>query len=182
MVSALPTRTQRFVAKPLMEQIELLEEHKERYQEKFEKNLERFKEMRLIRGIPGFGPVLTNQVVGIVVSPHRFATKYKFFSYAMLVKHRQMSDGVVYGNRRAHGNIQLKAVFKMAAKAAIGSKNAFRRKYERMLAGGSKEHAARNAVARALAATVLGVWKRGRKYDDHYREVMPRPRGCRNRT
>jgi transposase len=182
MVSALPTRTQRFVAKPLLEQIELLEEHKERYQEKFEKNMERFKEMRLIRGIPGFGPVLTNQVVGIVVSPHRFATKYKFFSYAMLVKHRQMSDGVVYGNRRAHGNIQLKAVFKMAAKAAIGSQNAFSRKYERMLAGGSKEHAARNAVARALAATVLGVWKRGRKYDDHYREVMPRPRGCRNRT
>jgi transposase len=182
MVKALPTRTQRFVAKPLLEQIELLERHKTVYKERFEQNLTRFREMRLIKGIPGFGPIFANQVVGIVVSPWRFATKYKFFSYAMLVKHRQLSDGVAYGNRRAFGNIQLKSIFKMAAKSVFNSDNAFGRKYKRMLSEGYTEKAARNAVARALAATVLGVWKSGKKYNDHHREVGPRPRGCRTKT
>jgi transposase len=182
LIQALPTRTQKFVAKPLLEQIALLERHKTVYQKSFERNLKRYREMQLIKGIPGFGPVFANQVVGIVVSPWRFATKYKFFSYAMLVKHRQLSDGIAYGNRKAFGNIQLKSIFKMAAKSVIRSDNAFGRKYERMLSEGRTDKAARNAVARALAATALGVWKSGKKYNDHHREVEPRPRGCRIRT
>jgi transposase len=182
LVQALPTRTQKFVAKPLMEQIAMLERHKTVYQKSFERNLKRYREMQLIKGIPGFGPVFANQVVGIVVSPWRFATKYKFFSYAMLVKHRQLSDGIAYGNRKAFGNIQLKSIFKMAAKSVIRSDNAFGRKYERMLSEGRTDKAARNAIARALAATALGVWKSGKKYNDHHREVEPRPRGCRIRT
>jgi hypothetical protein len=138
--------------------------------------------MRLIKGIPGFGPVFANQVVGIVISPWRFATKYKFFAYAMLIKHQQLSDGVVYGNRRAFGNIQLKSIFKMAAKMVFLSDNAFGRKYKRMLSEGRTEKAARNAVSRALAATVLAVWKSGKKYDDHYREDMLGKKGCSGRT
>jgi len=171
LVKELPTRSQKFVAKPIQEQIAMLERHKEVYHKRFEQNLKRYREMQLIKGIPGFGPVFTNQVVGMVVSPWRFATKYKFYAYAMLVKHQQMSDGVAYGRRKAFGNIQLKSIFKMAAKIAIRSDNAFGRKYERMLTQGHTKTAARNAVARALAATVLGVWKSGRKYDDHHREV-----------
>lgn len=182
LVEELPTRGQKFVAKPLLEQIAMLERHKEVYHKRFEQNLKRYPEMRLIKGIPGFGPIFTNQVVGIVVSPWRFATKYKFFSYAMLVKHRQLSDGVAYGNRKAFGNVQLKSIFKMAAKKVAHSDNAFGRKYERMLTQGCTEKAARNAVARALAATVLGVWKSGKKYNDHHREVEPRPKGRCKRT
>ncbi len=183
LVQKLPTRTQRFVAKPLLQQIELLESHKEVYQKKFVQNMKRFREMRLIKGIPGFGPVFTNQVVGIVVSPWRFATKYKFFSYAMLVKHRQMSDGVAYGERKAYGNIQLKSIFKMATKVVLSSENAFKRKYQQMILEGASQKAASNAVCRSLAATVLGVWKSGKKYDDHYREVMQRKKkGSHNRT
>jgi transposase len=157
LVKALSTHTQKFVAKPLLEQIKLLEQHKAVYQKQFERNLKRFREMRLLKGIPGFGPVFANQVVGIVISPWRFATKYKFFAYAMLVKHQQMSDGVMYGNRRAFGNTQLKSIFKMAAKMVFHSDNAFGRKYKRMLSEGRTEKAARNAVSRALAATVLAV-------------------------
>jgi len=182
LVQALPTRTQKFVAKPLLEQIAMLNRHKAIYHKKFEQNLKRYREMRLIKGIPGFGPVFTNQVVGIVVSPWRFATKYKFFSYSMLVKHRQLSDGVSYGNRKAFGNSQLKSIFKMAAKLVVRSDNSFGRKYEQMLVQGCTRKAAHNAVARALAATVLGVWKSGKKYNDHHREVQPGPNGCRKVT
>lgn len=180
MLTVLRTKQQQFVAQKLLEQIVLLEEHKKSYQVLFEQNLKSFREMKWIHSVPGLGPTTANQIVGIVVSPWRFSSKYKFFSYAMLTKHSQNSDGVEYGKRKAQGNRQLKAIFKQAAlSAAVVSKgNAFRRKYEGMLRRGATERAARNAVARAIAATVLAVWKRGKSYSDKYREVMQQRCGC----
>ena len=184
MLGVLQSKYQRFVAQSLLEQIALLEEHKKSYQDLFERNMKRFREMKWISSVPGLGPTTTNQIVGIVVSPWRFATKYKLFSYAMLTKHSQMSDGVEYGKRRVNGNSQLKSIFKQAALSAtrVCKENAFRRKYKNMLQQGASERAARNAVARALAATVLAVWKRGKNYSDRYREVMQQRCGCRKRT
>ena len=113
-------------------------------------------------------------LVGIIVNPHRFADKYRFFSYAMLVKHKQMSDGRSYGQKRSYGKTQLKEIFRGAALSAIRSNNAFARKYQGMLAAGHQEKAARKAVARTIAATVLGVWKSNKMYDDNCWEGQQR--------
>jgi transposase len=178
-VEKLPSKTKQEVARALFEQLSLLvRQRREIYGERFRKNLRRFKELRLLCSIPAFGVVRSNQVVGIVVTPHRFADKYHFFSYAMLIRHKQLSDGTQYGNKRAFGKVQLKAIFKSAAVSALRGDNAFRRKYDRMRRAGVADKAARNAVSRALAATMLGVWKSGRKYNDHYQEVQQRE-GCR---
>lgn len=96
----------------------------------------------------------------------------------MLVKHKQLSDGLVYGKKSAYGKTELKGIFKMSARQVIQKNNAFRRKYEQMLESGSNAQAASNAVARALAATVLGVWKSGKKYSDRYREVLSGKNSC----
>ena len=40
-----------------------------------------------------------------------------------------------------------------------------------MRTNGSTDKAAQNAVAQALASTVLAVWKSETKYKDYYREV-----------
>jgi transposase len=173
-IAQLPTEALRYVACPLLEQIWMLEEHKRGYEERFEENARRYKPIRLIMSIPGFGPVRANQVTGIVVTPHRFPDKYHFFSYAMLVKHKQISGGKEYGKKRAHGQTVLKDVFKTAVFSVLKSDNAFRRKYEATLAQGRDARAARNAVARMLAATVLGVWKSGKKYNDKHMEVTRR--------
>jgi hypothetical protein len=85
---------------------------------------------------------------------------------------------VVYGKKRAYGKTQLKAIFKMAARDVLRSGNAFQRKHAGMISAGASEQAARNAVARALAATVLGVWKSGKKFDDHDREVKSEKNGA----
>jgi transposase len=180
MVKKLPSKAKREVAQALFEQLELLtRQQREVYWERFRKNLRRFKELRLLCSIPGFGVVRANQVVGIVVTPHRFPNKYHFYSYAMLVRHKQISDGANYGNKRAFGKTQLRAIFKSAAVSVLRGDNAFRRKYDRMRQTGVADKAARNAVSRALAATMLGVWKSGKKYNDHYQEVRQQE-GCRN--
>jgi len=176
-IEQLPCQQQRYVARGLMAQLELLQAQKKDYEKKFKANAKKYKAIRLVMSIPGFGPVLANKIVGIVVSPHRFANKGKFFAYASLVKHVQKSDGRVTGKRQANGCKQLKAVFRIASLAALSSDNAFRRKYDQMRMQGASDRTARQAVARSQAAAVLGVWKSGKKYNDKHRELM-QARSC----
>lgn len=177
-IQQLPCDQQQYVATKLLRQMELLIKQKKSYEARFRANARKYKEIRLIMTIPGFGIVLSNQLVGIVISPYRFANKGKFFAYAKLVKHRQTSDGKVYGQTRTNGRPQLKAVFRIATTVVMRTESSFRRKYDDMRLRGASDRAARQAVSRALAATVLGVWKSGEKYNDTHRELM-QAKGCR---
>ena len=173
-IQELPTDTQRYVACTLFEQIDLLEEQKRGYVERFEANGKKYKEIKRLMTIPGIGPVRSNQIVAIMVTPFRFPDKYNFFSYAKLTKHNRMSDGTQYGKRSGSGQPLLKEVFKMSVFGAMKSNTAFRRKYDEMRTAGSDDRAARNAVAKKIAATVLAIWKTGKNYNDKYMEVTQR--------
>ena len=170
----LDTEEKRYVARTLFELIALLEEQKLGYLEQFEENVRRHKPLKLLTSIPGIGTVRANQIVAVMVTPYRFPTKYNLFGYAMLTKHNRESDGKLYGKKRAYGPSVLKEVFKSAALNAIRSDTKFRRKYEEMRNAGKEDPVARSAVAKKIAATVLGVWKSGIKYNDQYQEVTQR--------
>jgi transposase len=179
MISRLDTDERRYVACTVFEQLGLLEEQRRGYVERFEANERRYKPIRLLTSIPGIGPVRANQIVAVMVTPHRFPDKYHLCSYAGLTKHKLVSDGKLYGRKRAHGPTALKRVFRSAALSAMKSNTAFRRKYDAMRSAGGDDRAARGAVARKLAATVLGVWKSGKRYDDKHTEVTQRQnQGC----
>jgi len=170
----LPTDTQQYVACTLFEQIDLLEEQRRGYLERFESNAKRFKEIKRLMSIPGIGPIRANQIVAIMVTPFRFPDKYHFFSYAKLTRHGRESDGKQYGKKPANGRPVLKEVFKMAVFGAMKSDTAFKRKYDQMRRAGADDRMARNAVAKKIAATVLAVWKTGKKYNDKHEEVTRR--------
>ena len=171
LLKKLPTDAQHYVACTLFEQIDLLEEQRRGYEERFAANVERYKEMKLLTSIPGIGPIRANQLVAIMVTPHRFEDKYHLNSYAKLTKHPRESDGKKYGMKRANGRPMLKSIFKSAVLGAMKSDTSFRRKYESMRAQGADDCAAKGAVARMIAATVLAIWKSGKKYNDKYKEV-----------
>jgi transposase len=166
LINSLRTENQRFVAIPLYERIQQLEKHKIMYEKKFEANHRKFKTIRLLTSIPGIGTIRANQLVALIVSPYRFPTKYHFFSYCMLIRHKQNSDGVVYGKKRPMGQSQLKDIFKSSRLAVLKGSSALKMKYELMQANGTTQKAAYGALSRSIAATVLGVWKSGKKYDD----------------
>jgi transposase len=170
----LPTDTQKYVACTFFEQLNLLEEQRRGYLERFESNAKRFKEIKLLMSIPGIGPVRANQIVAIIVTPHRFPNKYHLFSYAKLTKHARESDGRQYGKKPARGQPLLKKVFKSAVLGAMKSNTSFKRKYEERRAAGASDRTARHEVSKAIAATVLAVWKTGKKYNDKHREVTRR--------
>jgi len=167
-ISLLPNETMRFVAGPLLERIWFLEEQKYQYELRFMDNVGAIKAIGLLATIPGIAAVRANQIAGVVVSPRRFANKYKFFAYAMLIKHHKLSDGKIYGKKKPFGQALLKGIFKSGALSALRGKNRFSRHYEACIAKGLDDRKARNSVSRLLAATALGVWKSGKKYDDNY--------------
>lgn len=177
-VERLPTAYQRRVAESLLRQLEVLDDEKKAFEQCFAENARSDRVAGLLKTIPGIGDIRANQLVAIIVTPARFENKYHFFAYAMLVKHKQQSGGREYGSRRARGQTLLKSIFYNAVYGALRSDNAFRRKYEVMLQRGTHVRAARQAVARALAATVLGVWKSGKPYDDKHREKGPKKKTC----
>lgn len=181
-IKKLRTENQRFVAKPLFDRINLLQKHKLAYEKKFNSNVSKIKEIKLMTSIPGFGSIRANQIVANVVTPYRFKTKYKFFAYCMLVDHIQNSDGNTYGKKRPKGKKDLKEIFKSSRLSVLKGSSAIKLKYELMQANGATQSAAYNALSRTLAALVLGIWKSGKKYDDQKFERVVRKNYVLNKT
>jgi transposase len=161
-----------FIAKGAYERLQTLLSQKEDFFAEMKLRSKPFKEVKILRTLPGIDHVHAWQIVAYVVTPHRFASKYKFWSYCGLVKHRQISDGKVYGNKKAHGNNALKDVFRKAGKAAIRGSSGVKAYYEHLISKrGFGEREAYNAVCREIAALVRSLWKKGEKYnDEQYRK------------
>ena len=135
---------------------------------------------RVLRTLPGLGPIRVAQLIPIVVTPHRFRTKRQFWAYCGLgIVTRSSADWIqvdgqwvkarvaqTRGLNRNH-NHTLKAIFKAAATTVICQKQTtrFRDAYERLCAQGTKPNLAKLTVARQLAATLLAMWKHQEVYD-----------------
>lgn len=164
----------RFVGENVYKRIVVLENQRIEFVKEMERQTKKYPEIRLLKTIPGIGTIHACKIVSTVVTPARFANKYKFCSYCGLVNHRRESDGKYYGQKQAQGNGTLKSVFKMAGRTVLQGTSSFRRDYDRMLTKGINHQAAYNAVCRKIAAIVLAVWRKGEKYDDRYPEDLKR--------
>jgi transposase len=131
---------------------------------------------KLLRTVPGIGPIRAAEILGVVGSPHRFRTKRQFWCYVGLaVVTRSSADYRVdagelkrklrqstRGLNRNH-NPQLKAIFKGAVLDSM--RGDFREHFEALVKGGMRPEMARLTVARKLAAITLSIWKTGEPYD-----------------
>lgn len=162
----LPRPDQRFVAESFYKMIASIESQREAYVKEIKKLSRGFREIKSLKTIPGIGDIQAAKIVSQVVTPERFKSKYKFFSYCGLVRQVQSSGGKDYPGAKIHGNRILKCVYKMAAHSAISGSSSLREYYDRLLGQGLNVKAARNAVSRKIAAISLAVWKHGSKYND----------------
>lgn len=162
----LPRPDQRFVAESFYKMIASIESQREAYVKEIKKLSRGFREIKSLKTIPGIGDIQAAKIVSQVVTPERFKSKYRFFSYCGLVRQVQSSGGKDYPGAKIHGNRILKCVYKMAAHSAISGSSSLREYYDRLLGQGLNVKAARNAVSRKIAAISLAVWKHGSKYND----------------
>lgn len=156
--------TDRFVAEGLFDQIQMLTQNKDRYIKRMESYTERHPEIKALTSLPGISHIRANIIASVVCSPKRFANKHKFWSYCMLVRHDQQSDGVSYGKIKKIARADLKEVFIGAAQSALRGDSALRLYYDEMRAKGLDHSAARKNVARKIAAISLALMRTKQSY------------------
>jgi transposase len=162
----------------LYEQLELLLKLSDEASKEMCREARKHSAYKLIRPIPGLGPVRTAQVIAAVSSPHRFRTKRQFWPYCGLAVVIHSSGDYEWDGDRVkrrkkpvqtrglnkNYNRTLKAVFKGAALTAIATNREFKEYYQRMIDKGIRPEMARLTVARKIAAITLSVWKKGEKF------------------
>jgi transposase len=174
----------RTVAMSLYDQYDFVVELKEKAEAELLQELGKHSIARMLQTAPGLGPIRVARLLSVVITPHRFRTKRQFWSYCGLgIVMRSSSDWVraVDGRwmraqvQHARGlsrqyNRSLKDVFKGAATTVITqtNKDPIYAVYERLIESGTKPNLAKVSLARAIAATVLRMWKDGEEYKPEY--------------
>jgi transposase len=164
------TPAKKFVAEKLYHQIIANEEIKKDYMRQFRINVLEDKIIKNLTTIPGVGPVRAHIIAAYISSPARFETKYKLWSYSMLIRHKDESDGYIIKKRTPHGRKELKCAFMGAAQRIVISKSmtGLKEYYLYCLQRRNlNEKKARKSLARKIAAITLVIMKKGTKYDDN---------------
>ncbi len=140
------------------------------------------KPWKLLRLIPGIGPIRAAVAMALIQTPHRFRTKRQLWTYSGLALEtydsaeyhkaagqleRRKKPATVRGLNKDH-NHDLKDIFKGAATRVSGSRGPLRDFYENLLAKGRKPTLARLTLARKIAAITLIVWKKEVRFDANY--------------
>jgi transposase len=140
------------------------------------------KAWKLLRRIPGIGPIRAALLIALMQTPHRFRTKRQLWNYSGLglETHDSAQYRVVEGQlqrskkpvtlrglNKDH-NHDLKDIFKGAAMRASTAAGPFHDFYEALLAKGKKPTMAQLTLARKIAAITLIVWKKEVRFDANH--------------
>ena len=138
---------------------------------------------KLLRQIPGIGPLRAAHLLAVMQTPHRFRTQAAAlwnYSGLGLETHDSAQYRVVEGQLQRskkpvtlrglndNHNHDLKDIFKGAAMRASTAAGPLRDFYETLLAKGRKPTMARLTLARKIAAITLIVWKKEVRFDANY--------------
>ena len=139
---------------------------------------------KILRSIPGIGPLRAAVILGFTITPHRFRTKNQFWKYCGLAVTSEVTgeyafiDGRLCRSRKKplvrglniNYNRALKEAFKGAATtAAMG---AWRSHFDTMVANGTRPPLVLLTLARKIASIALAIWKKGEQYDNNKLKFM----------
>ena len=159
-------------------QLDLLKEQRKEIKKIFLKEARRNPIQKILRGIPGFGPIRSAFAIAVIGTPHRFRTQRQLWSYSGLSvviqsssDYQVVASGIIRkqqkhntrGLTRNYNRI-LKFVFKGAAKEAI-RKDPVKTLYRRKIEKGMRPELALLSIARRLATITLILWKRGEPFN-----------------
>jgi transposase len=137
---------------------------------------------KLLRQIPGIGPIRAALLVALLQTPDRFRTKRQLWAYSGLAIETHASgeyryvDGRLRRSQKAvalrglnkNHNHDLKSIFKSTSVRASSAAGPLREFYESLVAKGMKPSMARLTLARKIAAITLIVWKKGVRFDGEH--------------
>jgi len=134
--------------------------------------------IKILRSIPGIGPLRSAIILGLAVTPHRFKTVKQFWNYCGLAVRTHATgeyafvEGKVQKSRKQplvrglnrNYSRALKEVFKGAALSV--SLGPWKEQYEAMVEEGKDPSLVRLTLARKISSITLALWKKGERYDE----------------
>jgi transposase len=127
-------------------------------------------EIKLLRTVPGIGPIGACRFSAYIHTPQRFSSKRKLWKYCRLsVSHRSSNGKPLRRPRLDHSGCgRLKDVSRKAFEVAVRSRqdNGFKRAYQRALETTRDATHARLTVQRKIVSTLPAMWIRKTTYDD----------------
>ena len=177
-LSKFPISESRMRATLYYAQLDLLKEQRKEIKKAFLKEARGHPVQKILRGIPGFGPIRSAFAIAVIATPHRFRTQRQLWSYSGLsvIVHSTSDYEIIAGRimRKQHKhstrgltrdyNRILKMVFKGAAIEAI-RKDPIKTLYQKKISKGIRPEMATLSIARKLAAITLVLWKRGETFN-----------------
>ncbi len=129
-----------------------------------------FPEIKLLRTVPGIGPIGACRFSAYIHTPSRFSSKRKLWKYCRLSVSHRSSNGKPLRRPRLDrsGCGRLKDVSRKAFDAAVRSPkdNGFKRAYQRALETTHDKTHARLTVQRKIVSTLRAMWLRRTPYCD----------------
>ena len=165
-------------AKRLLEQLESLAPLCLEAQNDLVRESRKHQSYKILRGIPGLGPIRVALIQAFVATPHRFQNKRQFWTYIgfSVIRRGSAEYEITQGElKRAkrkplprglnnNYNRILKNVFKGAAITAA-YRGPFKEFFDERLAHGMRPNLALLTVARKIASITLSLWKKGERFD-----------------
>ena len=129
-----------------------------------------FPEIKLLRTVPGIGPIGACRFSAYIHTPSRFSSKRKLWKYCRLSVSHRSSNGKPLRRPRLDrsGCGRLKDISRKAFDAAIRSQkdNGFKRTYQRSLETTHDKTHARLTVQRKIVSTLRAMWLTRTPYCD----------------
>lgn len=160
----------RFVLEVWYRSLDVAQENYDLVLKRLCKMLRGTREFKLLKTIPGVGPVTAAAMVTVIDTPWRFEHKRKLWKYAGLGIATPWSGSPEKGYARPEksGNRVIKNAAMTAAQSALNGTNRFSEHYQRMIAGGTTRAMALKTIARQILATALAIWKSGIPYTEEH--------------
>lgn len=165
-------------AERLLKQLESIQELLAEAQRDLIRESRKHQDYKILRQIPGLGPIRVALIMAFVMTPHRFQNKRQFWTYTgfSVIRRGSAEYEITRGElkrskrkplpRGLNKNYHrvLKNVFKGAALTAA-YRGPFRKIYDQRVANGIAPNLALLTMARKIASITLALWKKGERFD-----------------
>jgi len=165
-------------AELLLKQLELLQKLQLQAKTNLLVESRKHKDYKLLKDIPGLGPIRVALILAVVVTPHRFSNKRQFWTYSgfSVIRRGSAEYEITQGTLRRtkkkplprglnrNYNRVLKNVFKGAALTAA-YRGPFRKLFDQRVTNGMAPNLALLTLARKIASITLAIWKKGEPFD-----------------
>jgi transposase len=165
-------------AERLLKQLQSIDELLIEAQRELTRESRKHPSYKILRQIPGLGPIRVALLMAFAITPHRFRTKRQFWTYtgfsiiSRASAEYEIAQGELKRTKRKplprglnhNYNRVLKNVFKGAALTAA-YRGPFKKVFDQRVANGTAPNIALVILARKIASITLALWKKGEKFD-----------------